>query len=97
VTGRRPHVDALDDADRRAVAEHNRLDEQLYEHAQELFERQVRREGPGFPARLRRFRAMNRRIGPVYSSSWRALLKARRLAGGERRIGQAHGERTPRT
>lgn len=96
VTARRPHVDTIDAADRRAVAEHNRLDEQLYEYAQELFERQVRREGPGFPARLRRFRTMNRRIGPVYSSGWRAVLKARRVAGGERRLGQAHGERAPR-
>jgi hypothetical protein len=96
VTARRPQVDALDPEQRRAVAEHNRLDQQLYQYAQELFERQVRREGPGFARRLRRFRRMNRSIGPAYSLGWRALLKARRVVGRERRIGQAHGERAAR-
>ncbi len=93
VTAKRPKVAALDADDRRAVAEHNRLDEQLYQYAQELFERQLRQEGPGFERRLRRFRARNRRIGGMYSSGWRVLLKARRVFGRERRLGQAHGEK----
>lgn len=96
VTAKRPKVDALDEDDRQAVVEKNRLDEQLYVYAQELFERQVRGEGPGFARRLRRFRATNRRVGTISSSVWRLRLKASRVLGRERRLGQAHGEKAPR-
>ena len=91
VTSGRPGVAALSAEDRRAVADHNRLDQQLYEYARELFARQLRGEGPGFTRRLRRFQAANARLGPAYATGWRAALKARRVLGGERRLGQPHG------
>jgi hypothetical protein len=96
VTGARRATRELSDSERRAVARHNRLDQQLYDYAATLFERQVRREGPSFSERVRRFQAMNRRVGPAYGLGWRALLKSRRVLAGERRLGQAHGQSSVR-
>lgn len=61
----RPSSDELPVATVDLIAEHNRLDLQLYEYARRLFEEQVQGQGPQFPLDVRRYQRANRRRTPL--------------------------------
>jgi len=53
----------------RVLREHTALDVELYEYAQQLFQEQIRQQGPGFARELATFKLLNRLYGVGYSSS----------------------------
>ena len=67
-TRKRLYRDQLSADELEMIREHNRFDIALYAYAQQLFEEQVRRQGPSFPLELAWFRARNR----LYGNYWQA-------------------------
>jgi hypothetical protein len=61
VTKYRPRADELSTKTLEAIAQANRLDIELYQYAETLFQETIRRQGPLFALRLRAFQLLNRR------------------------------------
>lgn len=59
------------------IREHNRLDIQLYQYAQELFGAHIARLGPGFKRELDRFRFLNGWPYKTYMFPYRVIAKIR--------------------
>jgi hypothetical protein len=81
VTVGRPLVEDLSDEERRLIWEHNELDSELYEFAQELFDEAVASAGDGFAAEAERLRAM------AAEANEEALRRARELLDRELPVG----------
>jgi Galactose-3-O-sulfotransferase len=81
VTVGRPLVEDLSDEERRLIREHNELDSELYEFAQELFDEAVASAGDRFAAEAERLRAM------AAEANDEALRRARELLDRELPVG----------
>jgi hypothetical protein len=79
VTRRRPTQYAIPPEIRQVIRVDNQLDLELYRYAQELFERQIQRQGPAFAEQLRRFQSCNRLLQPFLHIRWRTPHAARTL------------------
>lgn len=79
VRRQRPRTMDLAPDVREWLTEQNQLDTELYEHAKQLFARQVAAQGENFPQAVAEYRRMNARYGPVYDRLSRAKLWARRI------------------
>jgi hypothetical protein len=71
VTARRPVKRELSEAALGSILSANRLDIELYRYAKELFDEQVRQQGPSFTRELNRFRSVNRWVKPLLWAYWR--------------------------
>jgi len=85
VTRKRPKLKDIPKADREAILESNKLDEELYRFAQELMASQIHSYGPSFERDLRTFhyrqwkrQQLSKLTGPVRA----ALGPVRRVVGG---------------
>jgi hypothetical protein len=65
VTQKHPRRDGLSSDTLAAIVEANQIDLQLYQYVTTSFERQVRRQGPAFTARVKSFQWLNRLLGPL--------------------------------
>jgi hypothetical protein len=70
VTSDRPRRDELSPSTLDALVEANRLDIELYRYAAELFEGQVRQQGPSFAGEVRRFQLANRWVSLPMWGYW---------------------------
>jgi hypothetical protein len=86
----RPTVEDLSPATVEAVTRCNRFDLELYRYAQELLERQISQQGPGFATQVRAFRLANWLLPRAIRAYRRMRERSVRvwLRSGKRRIGR---------
>lgn len=71
-TGRKHVFNAPDDETLELVRHYNRLDQQLYDFAAELFAQQIEQAGAPLQARVTRFQKANRFVSPFLRLYWEA-------------------------
>ncbi|MCC5785592.1 MAG: sulfotransferase family 2 domain-containing protein [Phycisphaerales bacterium] len=75
----RARADEIDADTRELIERHNLLDTELYQHAEELFNRRLASEGPSLQREVERFTRRNRRAAVVLNPLYNSLKGARTM------------------